>query len=73
MSPRPHPKIDYKNTVRILAYSSTLAVKQEGWSEGENGERDWGETLKIRDTTNRFFLSLVSRIHRACKSCTLRA
>ena len=28
-------------------------VKQKVWSEVENGERDWGETLKIR-----FFLSL---------------
>ena len=30
----------------VLKYAR--AVKQKVWSEAENSERDWGETLKIR-------------------------
>ena len=37
-------------TVRIFAYSSIRAeVKQMVWNKAENRERDWGETLKIRE------------------------
>ena len=43
------------------------ARKSNVWTEAENRERDWGETLKIR------FFSLASHALRACKARARRA
>ena len=46
----------------VLKYAR--AVKQKVWSEAENSERDWGETLKIR----LFFLASPHTPYGACEA-----
>ena len=36
-----------RNSPYFCVFKNAQAVKQKVWSEAENRERDWGETLKI--------------------------
>ena len=42
----PRPRLQISPYFWLFKYART--VKQKAWSEAENGERDWEETLKIR-------------------------
>ena len=37
-----------QNSQYFCVFKYARAVKQKVWNEAENGERNWGETLKIR-------------------------
>ena len=45
-----------QNSPYFCVFKYARAVKQKVWNEAENRERDWGETLKEKQTVG-FFLS----------------
>ena len=51
-----------QNSPYFWVFKYARAVKQKVWKEAENGERDWGNTLKIR--TVRFAYVIFVRITR---------
>ena len=51
-----------QNSPYFCVFKYARAVKQKVWNEAENGERDWGERLKIR--TVRFAYVIFVRITR---------
>ena len=60
------PFLDCK-TVRIFAYLLRSSSQKEGLERGENRERDWGETLKIR-----FFSSRLTGVWRLARFVRVR-
>ena len=47
-----------QNSPYFCVFKYARAVKQKVWNKGENRERDWGETLKIRTVRYAYLLNI---------------